>query len=376
MTTTLNPFKLLSFHDVHLGHRKTSTEEVIAGLKKSILAEDLPTVSCIAFQGDLFDRDLQLSVECVTDIHQFFAWLLRLCKEYGIWLRVLEGTPSHDWKQSRLLITLNKLLDVGCDVQYVERLCVDFLPNGLSVLYVPDEWSIDPLDTLRQAKDAIKAAGLEQVDFVFMHGAFEYQLPDHLGIATHSSALWQELVKYLILCGHIHQYSRYGKIAVAGSHNRLAHNEESPKGHLRVELKGERVKTTFVENVDAKIYRTIDCVGLSLDSALESIAEVCAATPAGSFLRIKTLSTESLTNSLDAIRQKYGEFFWDQKVLRADQTGQLVKPVKLEKYRGTALTKTNLPELVSQRLKLQSDISEALQQRTLRLLETLQCEVS
>lgn len=375
MTTLSKPFRLLSFHDVHLGHRTTTTLEVIDALKVSILSEDLDVVTCIAFQGDLFDTNLQLSVECVTDIHDFFDWLLRLCKKHDIWLRVLEGTPSHDWKQSKLLITLNRLLKINCDVQFVERLCVDYLPNGLSVLYVPDEWSIDPLDTLRQAKDAIRNAGLDKVDFVFMHGAFEYQLPEHLGVATHSSVLWQELVRYHIFCGHIHQRSKHGKIEVAGSHNRLSHGDESPKGHLRMDLKGDRTKVTFVENMKAKIYRTIDCIGLSLEAALDSIRDVAKETPPGSFLRTKTLSSEPLTSALDVLRNEYGEFFWSQKVIKDADVGQEDRPVKLERYQGTALTRVNLPELVAQKLK-QGQSSEALQQRALKLLETLVCEVS
>ena len=374
MTSLLKPFKLLSFHDVHLGHRTTVAEEVIRGLMKSILDEDLPTVSCIAFQGDLFDKNLELSVECVTDIHEFFVWLLRLCKQYGIWLRVLEGTPSHDWKQSKLLVTLNRLLEIGCDLVYVDRLAIDYLPNGLSVLYVPDEWSIDPLDTLRQAKACIRDAGLEQVDFIFMHGAFEYQLPEHLGVATHTSVLWEPLVKYHILCGHIHQYSRHGKILVAGSHNRLSHNDESDKGHLRVELKNERTKVTFIKNTLAKVYQTIDCIGLSLEAALETIREVVRNTPPGSFLRLKTLSSESLTNALDSIRNQHGEFFWSQKVIRVEDLAKTDTPVKLERYQGTSLTATNLPELVSQKL-IQQGISDDLRLRTLSVLEKLQCEV-
>jgi hypothetical protein len=369
-------FTLLSFHDVHLGHHRTPTEEIIAGVKKAILAENPKLVSCIAFQGDLFDRDLQLSAHCVTDIHEFFEWLLRYCKEHDIWLRVLEGTPSHDWKQSRLLVTLNRLLRIDCELYYAEQLEIETLPNGMTVLYVPDEWSIDPADTHRQAVRLLESHGLAQVDFIFMHGAFEYQLPPHVPHATHSSSEWQPLARQYILCGHIHQHSHRGNILVAGSHNRLAHNEEAPKGHLRVWVRGSRKGWAFVENAEAKVYRTIDCIGLSLEAAYDEIREIAQSTPARSYLRVKASSTDSILRGVAALRQEFPQFYWDTKGVREEElTESRVDPTDVPVFRGTSLTATNLPHLVKERMT-RTGVTAELQLRVVQLLEDLQCEVS
>ena len=65
-----------------------------------------------------------------------------MLKPYNIILRILEGTPSHDWKQSKLFIHLNDLTKAGTDVKYIDSLSIEYIDKfGINVLY-PDEISM------------------------------------------------------------------------------------------------------------------------------------------------------------------------------------------------------------------------------------------
>jgi predicted MPP superfamily phosphohydrolase len=100
--------RICTISDVHLGHRKTPTYAIITELEHLVVNRfAMSQLDALFITGDLFDRLLNLPFTDVGVIHQFFIKLLTLAKQFNVKVRVLEGTPSHDWKQSRLLVHIN-----------------------------------------------------------------------------------------------------------------------------------------------------------------------------------------------------------------------------------------------------------------------------
>ena len=93
---------MLVVGDVHLGHHQTSTESIVANLNKYCTTDDaLRMADFLIIEGDLFDRLLNNADENLYIINQWITRILYKCRDHKVKLRVLEGTPSHDRKQSR-----------------------------------------------------------------------------------------------------------------------------------------------------------------------------------------------------------------------------------------------------------------------------------
>ena len=228
------------------------------------LIPDVPSmrqIDLLVIAGDLFDRLLNLSSQDVYIIHAFFITFL-VCIKYDITVRVLEGTPSHDNKQNRWLMEINRESKIGCDVEYFDDLAIEYIDKfDITVLYVPDEYHPDPNVTLKEVRELLANKNLEQADIAVMHGQFDYQVPTNLRnrIVFHDSKSYLDIVKYLIMIGHVHTSSSFEKIVVAGSTDRLKHGEEEDKGILRIELqKSGDFNAEFIVNEGAQTYKTID----------------------------------------------------------------------------------------------------------------------
>lgn len=344
----------LEISDVHLGHHRTKTPRIIDGLYKLLPDnEETRQLDLIIIAGDLFDRLLQKNDEWMWMIEIWAMWLLRKCAKYGIVLRILEGTPSHDWKQSRMFITYNQGAKFKADVRYVETLEYEWHPTlGISLLYLPDEWHPDLLHCYKEAKRCLAENGVDKADVIVMHGQFEYQLPEHVGIEFHDSRAWQDLVNHFIFCGHIHQTSQRGKILVAGSFDRLTHGDENPKGYLRGTIRSDGQNAVrFVENTMALQYKTIDCRGLSVHEAMILI-ERSLNLPEGSFIRIEANSDDNVAGAIPVLKEQYPQFFWDNPKIHSVGLDRLTTSVlAMDRYVPIDLTKDNLSKLMEERLR-------------------------
>lgn len=253
----------LVFSDVHLFHDKTKTEHILFGLQKALADhERLSDVDIIFISGDLFDHSVFLPNKDISLVLKFLNHLLNMCHKYDIVLRVLEGTPSHDWKQSRMIEDLNKMRKEPVDAKHVEVLSIEHIEKfGIDVLYVPDEWGTSCADTFEEVKMLLQEKGLEQVDLSIMHGCFNYQFPVNLvgKPDVHDENSYLSITKYLVIIGHYHTHSKFERIVVPGSFDRLKHGEEEAKGYLKFSIWDDgRYEVQFVENKVAMIYKTLD----------------------------------------------------------------------------------------------------------------------
>ena len=183
-------FKLIAISDIHLGHRKTPTKGIIANLRKVINIETLMTVDMVIIAGDLLDHAIGYSDDDTIDIQKWLVWFLCQCVTYNVSVRILEGTPLHDRRQSRHIEVLNKSSKLEVDLLYVDKVWIEKNKKyNIDILYVPDEWKPDTDQTWVDVMNELSDNSLESVDLSVMHGMFEHQLPPGCPIKPHSLSL-------------------------------------------------------------------------------------------------------------------------------------------------------------------------------------------
>lgn len=348
--------KLASVSDIHLGHDRNVTPFIITNLRQA-LPDDATTASLdfIFLVGDVFDGLLSRADESCVAIDMWIMDLLWLCKKHGIRLRVLEGTRSHDWKQSACFVTLNEGAKIGCDLQYIDKLSIVYEPEfDINILYIPDEWEPDPNDTYAQVQELMRAKGLEKVDFAFMHGQFEYQLPPVVKAPKHNSEAYLSIVKHLIFIGHVHIHSILDRIYAQGSFDRLAHGEEHPKGYVRATVfKNGDFTAEFVENKNARKFITIETVGLTLDETLAEIEAKIQGLPNDSFVRVSCLAGNPLLENMHELVLRWPLYTWSKikREIKEEAPEVLDNELSQLDFIPITITRDNITKLVTDRVR-------------------------
>lgn len=368
-------FRIASASDLHLGHGKNPPEEMVARLMKGFPRNaETAKLDVIVLAGDIYDHLLSLPETAVNVIDHWIIYMLRLCKALDIQLWVLRGTPSHDRDQGERFDMLNKSMDIGCDLLYVDTLKIHWIPKfGINVLFVPDEWTDDADKTLEEVKDLMRQQGIDKVDYAVMHGQFEYQLPPVVKAQKHSSEAYLALVRYLIFIGHVHVYSRNDRILAQGSFDRISHGEESPKGHVRALVRAEDdYEITFVETEDAKIFRTVNCRGLSVEESHEKILEEAQELPTGSHVRILADTGNPILQSLKTYESQMPYLFWTGLGKTDEDLTSLAQAKLLQEemeYVPIEITRQNVQKLLSDALAKMDIDPEIAQLAELKLAE-------
>ena len=311
----------LEISDIHLGHHKNKTEEIVANLTEFFSdfksESSFTKLDYIFIAGDLFDRLLDLASKEFHEIMHFLARLMYFCQRHDISLRVLEGTPSHDWKQSRITSTLNEILEIDIDFKYIDTLHIEYHEkNGIWILYVPDEWTDNTDVTFSQVQQLLKEHGIQQVDIAMMHGLFQYQLQNVVGgnIQKHKESDYLSIVKHFINIGHIHTFSNYQRIIASGSFDRLSHGEEELKGGVLCTIREDGDdEFVFVQNKKAKIFKTISIRHQDLDVCYSQIDKVLSKIPINSHIRIKAKKDHPIYSALEQFKVRYPLYYFTKK---------------------------------------------------------------
>lgn len=355
--------KIASISDIHLGHRQTPTRRILENLRQAFPdTEETGELDIILIVGDLFDGPLGFYSD---DAFLVLLWMfdfVKMCKRRDIIVRVLEGTRSHDWKQNVWFPVVETISALDVDVKYISELSIEYIEKlDINILYVPDEWRPETDQTWMEVKQLLAERNLLQVDFTALHGAFDEQMPEQADCPKHSAERYQSITRYNVFAGHIHQKWVYGKILGNGSFDRLIHGEEEPKGHWRVHYRnGESVKTKFVENTEAMLYRTIKCVKLPVEEAMKKIDQATQNIPDGSHLRILAASTDAVVNALDLIKKKYRQFVWTVKTSdKKDSQAKLLVDHR-PKSKTVPITPENIRMLIEERLAVMQVSPELL----------------
>lgn len=367
-------FKFASISDVHLHHPHTTTVEIVDKLGRIAFPDNAKTASldAIFIGGDLFDRIMSLNDPDVPVVERWMERMLRLCKKHNILLRVLEGTPSHDRKQSQQFVTVNDICNIGCDLRYIDRVEVELIEQfGVSVLYIPDEWKNDTDEAWKDANTALSLAGLEKVDYAIMHGSFHYQLPAAAVKAPkHVEERYLSIVKRVITIGHIHDASNFERIYANGSFDRIGHGYEPAKGFWIIDSQDDVDTATFIENTEAKIFKTIDCRGLVLEEALNKISYVIELKyPVDSHFQILALPDDPILFGANVISQKYPIYNWKitRKELKARTQQELIEAKQA--FIPMTINKDTIVDIVARRME-QKNIDPLIAATAASLLES------
>lgn len=354
-TKTPGTFRYISLGDVHLGHRLTPARHVIRNLDRLITNDLLKTLDMVIITGDLFDRQLQNGDDDVNSINRWITHLLYKCAAYDVHLYIVEGTPSHDRKQSQFFVEQKINADIPINLHYAKELEILYNERfDAHFLFVPDKWNPSTAVTLGQVKAKMAELGIEQVDFAIMHGAFSYQLPSIVEEPTHDEVEYLALVKHQILIGHVHIMTVNDRIYAAGSFDRICHNDEIPKGMFHFEVKQNgNFTATFIENRWARQYVTWDVHGMDTKELNFAIKDRIKDVAKGSSIRLRCEPGDVANGDIDSYRREYQVYDWQITVEKATAKKNTV----LESIRNfdmsefVPLTKDNLLELLMYELE-------------------------
>lgn len=366
--------KLAEFGDVHLGHPNTRTTHILTALRLAF--PDTPETAAldlILLAGDLFDRQLSVPNQEVYAIKQWMLQFLQMCQRNGTVLRVLEGTPSHDWRQSHLWIQVAEIAGLTVDVKHITTLSIEHIDSlGIDILYIPDEWRTTCADTWSDVQAKLLEHDLKQVDFTVMHGGFHHQMPRQLHdkLELHRADNYLSITRHYVFVGHIHIRSQYERILAAGSFDRLTHGEEGHKGHYRVHVRRDGDDDIeFVVNTYAQRYVTVSVEGLEIDAAKAKIDKAIARLPAQSYVRLRGQRGDLATTLMQSYQLKYHQYQWSVKETgRAPDTVTALVDTRTTLKRIT-INPTNISELLLTRIQQRKP--ELLQHCTALLEEVL-----
>lgn len=371
VSSMISKLRMACISDVHLGHHRTKTSFIVKNLRKAFFDTDvLANLDIFLIAGDFFDRLLSLPLEEVHEINDWIVGFLARCAKHNVMLRVLEGTPSHDWRQSRLFDELNRHLGTPVDLKYVDTLSIEYIEKlDATILYVPDEWSEEADNTWVQVTNLMRGMGLNQVDFACMHGVFQHQLPITSPVC-HNEQRYLEIVREVIWIGHHHNHTRYEHIFAQGSFDRLCHGDESRKGYgLYTYDNGVRT-LEFIENPGAKIYQTLNYVGLDIETVVKRLQAV-ENYPDDSHFRIVTSRADGVASAIGQIKDRYPQFNWttqleelttSETTLQNDTKDDVPKPI--------SINRENIERLVREKLiTVAPDTSPEVERALFEILE-------
>lgn len=309
--------KIASISDIHLGHRRTKAQFIIDNLNKYFSTNEiLSQIDILFFAGDVFDSLLSYDSEDISLIEVWIAKLFRKCFRHEVTVVVLKGTNSHDRNQNQAFVKIHSILEKhnhAPTLHYADKLSIIHIEKyDINVLCVPDEWRNDCNVTFSEVTELLNSKGLQKVDFAIMHGMFTYQCPEiskpHL---KHLESNYLPIVRYLIFIGHVHTHSTFDRIFSQGSFDRLAQDEEEPKGFLLAEIVSDTdYKVTFIENKSAKIYKTLQCKHEDALLAMEYIASKIKSIPNDSYIRIIVNKSSALALSEDVLNKRWPTLNW------------------------------------------------------------------
>ncbi len=313
--------------DSHLGHPRVPSKYVTQALVRAFPDDETTEeLDFIIIAGDLFDRMVSMASDEAMHIVTWMASFLETCSRRKVRVRVLEGTPSHDRKQSRLLTAVNDALgDNAADLRYVDTLSIEYEEEfDFHMLYVPDEWHHDHDEVKRQVQQLLRAHGLDRVDITVFHGMFRHQVKEGLMIPSHDPDFYSEITNWFVTAGHIHTSSIYKNIFAQGSIERLSMNEEEDKGHFRLKVSRddiEPVTSKFIVNTKAMFQRTVDIRGLEMENAIEIIDREIAGVQVG-YCRLHMTADLAAVGILKSMTERHPHLRWSKK-LEKDKSKKL-----------------------------------------------------
>lgn len=350
----------LVLSDIHLGHHINKTENIINNLEYFFFnySKELENnLDIIFLAGDVFDRLLSTSSPDYILINQWLTDLVLYCKKHNIILRILEGTASHDWKQSKLVINILNRLNLEIDIKYIDNVYIEYIPkHDLNILYVPDDWNSDSSITYKEVLKLLNKNKLKQVDIAIMHGAFNYQLPILLN-SNFKEEDYLNIVKYYISIGHVHTFSMKDRIIAQGSFDRLKHGEEEDKGGVLINIDKNTNASSFkfLVNTRSMKFITVDYINKDIKTIIKELNKLIQKLPEDSNIRV-IVDDSNISNLKNNYNRKYNIKFIkaDTSNKNKDITSNSILSFKEDQdnfsIESFTINKNNIEELLDKRI--------------------------
>lgn len=344
--------KILHITDTHLGVKGIPTKSIYDGAVETFFSnKQYADVDAIAITGDVYDEALDHSSEDALYSNRFATHILKWAKENDVVVLLLEGTPSHDRRQSRWWVELNKLHNINAKLYYFNELGVHFIPElGINVLAVPDEITKPRVKTDGLIKALLKEKKLDQVELALTHAYFDFHLPKHEVHNGHSYKYFNKIVKWITLNGHIHTPSFRFNVLTGGSLARTRHGEEERKGGHLIEIKPDgSAVITFIENRILIPFKTIKVHGFNSDKIIAKIEKTIKGWAVGN-LRLHYKRKDGAGLLLNYLREKYPTVNFSTKVDKLELEVNKNQEQLDAKISAISLNKNNLPRLINEGL--------------------------
>lgn len=348
--------------DIHFGTRRVSPEHIAKCMLWAV--PDQPStadIDILYISGDFFDHLLLFNSTSTAVVVNYIRYILTTCKKYDIQLRVLEGTPSHDWKQNSMFVTLNNddpitgVKGIGCDLEYFTEIKIEYnAKHGIHVLYVPD-LKLNPDDMWKTVQSELQKWNIDKVAFTVIHGAFHHQLNDaaRRHNPTHDPDLYADITEYHVFSNHIHLPSIYRNIRAGGSLVCLRHGEEHDKGYTKSIISNGKAKAEFIVNPHNVMFKTLDMRHVSREDAFELIDKTIGSYSIEGNIRFLADRGDEIYHLADRLKKLYPNimFTFDSSTSKkqAEQKDQNVESLGPTKV---VLTKDNLKEELFRRVSL------------------------
>lgn len=352
---TIDRYSILVLSDIHFGHNINHTENIIQNLRKFFITykKIILKTRLIIISGDVFDKLLSSNG---SDINMALEWLTELlifCKENIIKLRILEGTPGHDWKQVKLLNTILERLKLDVDFKYIEDIEIEYIEDlNTHILYVPDEYKPTTKEIYTEVLFKLKEKNLTHVDMAVMHGAFDYQLPVFIE-NTHRPDNYLKIVRGPIIIGHIHNRGSFKRIVTPGSFDALTHSDDNKKGGLLInyEIKSKNFNYKFLDNVNALKFKTIDVRDKDIKVIKRDIFEFNRqSNDRKLFLRLYVNKDSILHKNLLELKDVYTNLNISFKFDKLDETDRSINSKKIVREH-TALNRSSILMYIKEKTK-------------------------
>lgn len=369
-------FNILVTGDCHIFTRAIPSRRITDKLDEITHPDILQHTDQIVINGDLLDRRASLASEDTVDFFNFAMTLLLRCMSCNTGLVILEGTPSHDNKQPKLIKVLaDHITDPShLPITYVEDISIldlcppalkESYPNGIPALFIPDEINDDSQTTWLRVQELLRMEGLSQVHMSFMHGMFRYQ-EAILTTKSHIEENYESVTRHTIAINHWHLPSAKGKIRAPGSIERMRHGEEETKGFYYITLRPDGSHTEyFVVNPDAHIFSTYDVSGLPLSKVYTLLDELSDIHPPESRIRLSFTRQDETFFALVDIKRKYPNFKMSEKLLDKEDISK-IETVLTQVDTGIAIRPDTIAGLIQLRLK---DTDDLVLQRILDIVQ-------
>ena len=256
----MNQTSILAISDVHIGCPRLDPFLLHERFTKFLYPRITKDIRILFICGDFFDSLINLSNPSSREAMAIIKELKFVCRSVGCDLRVLRGTFSHDRDQPLHFIHREDPNDNS--VKMFDKISFEYHEKtGLNIVYIPDNHGSD--DIYADIAKLLRAHSVEKADILVHHGYFVHMFPP--GVKPDKNSLdvdiIQKYVKGCVLNGHVHRSSIYKNVISIGSFDRLAHDEDGPKGFYQVDIVDGKYKFTFIENKEANKFITVDLLG-------------------------------------------------------------------------------------------------------------------